>query len=156
MKNIQIVFIVVVSIIILTAWNSSTTQLLKVEDIASMQVVGGLASTKPSHLYQSTEEIGKITITKIVDWINSSKPIGGQKEYGKHGYPMVIEIKKNDGKIITIEPAYNCVTKTYAGGRTKTCISVKGEIVLSIDSDRIRAESPELYDWLKEGWKKEK
>lgn len=137
--------------------NALKTQSLKVEDIASLQVVGGLPSTKGSPLYQNAEETGKTIITKIVGWINSSKPVGVQKEYGKHGYPMLVELKMNDGKIIIVEPGYKCVSKTNADGSgSKSCTSVKGEIILSNDSNKIRAESPELYEWLNEGWKKEK
>lgn len=52
-------------------------------------------------------------------------------------------------------PYYDCVSKTNADGSgTKTCTPAKSEIVLNNDSNKIRAESPELYEWLKEGWKK--
>lgn len=133
------------------------TQSLKVEDIASLQVVGGLPGTKGSPLYQSTNETGKTIITKIVSWINSSKPIGVQKEHGKHGYPMVIKLKMNDGKFMYVETGYTCVSKTNADGSgSKSCTTLKGEIVLSNDSTKIRAESPELYEWLNAGWKNEK
>jgi hypothetical protein len=117
---------------------------------------GGLPGTKGSPLYQITEETGKTIITKIVGWINSSKPVGVQAEYGKHGYPMVLKLKLNDGKFIFVEPGYTCVSKTNADGSVlKSCTSVKGEIVLSNDSIKMRAESPEFYGWLNEGWKKE-
>jgi uncharacterized membrane protein len=136
--------------------NAANTQPLKVEDIASLQVLGGLPGRAGSPLYQNTKETGKTIISKIVGWINASKPVDGQTEYGKHGYPMVINLKMNDGKMIIAEPAYNCVSKTNADGSgSKSCTSVEGEIVLSNDSSNMRAESPELYEWLSEGWKKE-
>ncbi|AZN39917.1 hypothetical protein [Paenibacillus albus] len=132
-------------------------QSLKVEDVASLQVVGGLPGTKGSPLYQSTNETGKTIIAKIVSWINTSKPTGVQEEYGKHGYPMVIELKMNDGKFMYVETGYNCVIKSNADGSgSKSCTTVKGEIVLSNDSTKMRAKSPELYEWLKAGWKNEK
>jgi hypothetical protein len=69
---------------------------------------------------------------------------------------MVIKLKMNDGKFIIVEPGYKCVSKTNADGSVlKSCTSVKGEIVLSNDSIKMRAESPEFYGWLNEGWKKE-
>jgi|HigsolmetaGSP11D_1036233.scaffolds.fasta_scaffold12686_1 hypothetical protein len=132
-------------------------QSLIAENIESLQVVGGLPGTKHSPLFLNTEEAGKSTITKIVGWIHSAKPVSGQTEYGKHGYPMVISIKMDDGKMISIEPAYDCVSQTNAdGSSSKTCTSIKDEIVYSNDSIKIRAKSPELYEWLKEGWKQEK
>lgn len=68
---------------------------------------------------------------------------------------MVIELK--DGKFINVETGYKCVSKTNADGNgSKSCTSVKGEIVISNDSTKKRTESPELYEWLNEGWKKEK
>jgi hypothetical protein len=160
MRRIVFVPFIVFIIIIMSACsqnsNASNRQLLKVEDIASLQVVGGKPGTKPSPLFQNTDKSGKTIITKIAGWINASKPISGQTEYGKHGYPNVVSLRMNEGKIITVEPAYDCVSKTNADGSgTKTCTPAKSEIVLSNDSNKIRAESPELYEWLKEGWKKE-
>jgi hypothetical protein len=132
-------------------------QSLIAENIESLQVIGGLPGTKHSPLFQYTEEAGKATITKIVVWIHSAKPVSGQTELGKHGYPMVISIKLDDGKMISIEPAYDCVSKTNADGSgTKTCTPIKDEIVFSNDTNKIRAKSPELYEWLKESWKLEK
>jgi hypothetical protein len=66
---------------------------VKVENVISMQVVGGLASTKPSPVYTYNTAIGKEMITKVVSWINSSVPIGEQPDYGKHGYPRVLKIQ---------------------------------------------------------------
>src|ERR1700730_2973170 len=161
MNKISNVLFIVFCIIVTSACSSSSnafkTQSVKVEDIASLQVVGGEPGTKGSPLYQNTEETGKTIITKIVGLINSSKPVGLQAEYGKHGYPMVIELKMNDGNFIFVEPGYTCVSKTNADGSgSKSCRSVKNEIDLSNDSTKMRAESPELYEWLNEGWKKEK
>ncbi len=128
----------------------------KYEDVASLQVVGSLHGIKGSPLYQTADETGKATIRKIIDWINSSKPAGVQKDYGRHGYPMVIKIKMNDGKIITVEPGYKCVSyKLSNGNGLKTCSYVKDEIVLRDDSNQIVAKSPELYEWLIKDWKKE-
>jgi hypothetical protein len=185
MKKFQSIFFAVLLIIALPACNLETnvskTQSLKTnnavslqiintaekqrtpmqsliaENIESLQVIGGKPGTKHSPLFQNNEEAGKAIITKIVAWIHSAKAVSGQTEYGKHGYPMVISIKMNDGKMISIEPAYDCVSKTNADGSgIKTCTPIKDEIVYSNDSNKIRAESPELYEWLKESWKQEK
>ncbi|MCM2999993.1 hypothetical protein M3647_21185 [Paenibacillus cellulositrophicus] len=132
-------------------------QSLIAENIESLQVVGGLPATKHSPLFQNTEESGKSTITKVVGWIHSAEPVSGQTEYGKHGYPMAISIKMDDGKMLSIEPAYDCVTqKNSDGSGSKTCNPIKDEIIYSNDSIKIRAKSPELYEWLKKGWKQEK
>lgn len=128
----------------------------KYEDVASLQVVGSLHFVKGSPLYQTTDETGKAKIRKIIGWINSSKPLGVQKDYGRHGYPMVIKIKMNDGKIITVEPGYKCVSYKLSNGNVlKTCSYVKDEIVLRDDSNQILVKSPELYEWLIKDWKKE-
>jgi hypothetical protein len=164
MKKFQSIFFAGLLIFALSACTLETNvseatpmQSLIVENIESLQVVGGLPGTKHSPLFQNTEEASKATITKIVGWIHSAKPVSGQTDYGKHGYPMVISIKIDDGKMISIEPAYDCESKTNADGSgTKTCTPIKDEIVFSNDSNKIRAESPELYEWLKESWKQEK
>ncbi|MDB4867884.1 MAG: hypothetical protein JWR03_2217 [Cohnella sp.] len=81
----------------------------------------------------------------------------GQTEYGKHGYPMEINLKMNDGTTILVEPAYHCVSQTNADGSgSKTCTPDPGEMVLTHDSGKIRFASAELYNWLKEGWKKDR
>ncbi|MDQ0896424.1 MULTISPECIES: hypothetical protein [unclassified Paenibacillus] len=161
MRKIVVVPFIVLITIVMSACNpnlnASNRQLLKAEDISSIQVVGGLPGTKHSPLFQNTDGAGKTTISKIIGWINTSKPISGQTEYGKHGYPMVISIKTDDGKMITVEPAYDCVSQTNVDGSgSKTCTPAKSEIVLRNDSNKIRAESPELYKWINEGWEEEK
>ena len=132
-------------------------QALTAENIESLQVVGGIPGTKSSPVFQNNERAGKTVITKIVGWIHAAKPAGGQTEYGKHGYPMVISIKLDNGKFMSIEPAYDCVSTANADGSGfKTCTPIYGEIIFSNALNKIRAESPELYEWLKEGWKQEK
>ncbi|MFC5651395.1 hypothetical protein ACFPYJ_20220 [Paenibacillus solisilvae] len=142
------------------------TPILKVEDVVSMQVVGGLHGTKPSPLYKISDATGKALITKIVGWINSSVPLGTQPEYGRHGYPMILKIQMNVGKPIYVEPGYKCVTlkspptdihisEQTQIGTMKSCGAVKDEIVLSNTSINLRAKSPELYEWLNRRWKTE-
>ncbi|MDQ0888820.1 hypothetical protein QFZ81_003908 [Paenibacillus sp. V4I9] len=160
MRKIVVFPLIVLIIIVMSTCKSnlsaSNRQLLKTEEIASLQIVGGLPGTKHSPLFQNTDGNGKTTVTKIASWINASKPIRGQTEYGKHGYPMVVSLKMNDGKMITVEPAYDCVSKTNTDGSgSKTCTPAKNEIVISKDSNKIRAESPELCKWLSDGWEEE-
>jgi hypothetical protein len=125
-------------------------------DVESLQVVGGLPGTVGSPLYLSTESTGKAVISKVIEWLNDSKPINGQTEYGKHGYPMVISLIMNDRKTLEVEPAYECITHTNANSSiSKACTPVKGEIVLSKESNKIRLISPELYEWLEKGWQQD-
>lgn len=142
------------------------TSILKVEDVASMQVVGGLHGTKPSTLYKISDATGKALITKIVGWINSSDPLGTQPEYGRHGYRMLLKIQMNVGKPIYVEPGYKCVTLKSPPAdidisdqtqidTMKSCGVLIDEIVLSNASINLRAKSPELYEWLSKGWKTE-
>ncbi|MEV5027875.1 hypothetical protein [Paenibacillus sp. LPE1-1-1.1] len=68
--------------------------------------------------------------------------------------PMVINILMNDGKKKIVSPAYKCVYTTLVNGNgLKQCAPVNGEIVLRNGSNKIRAKSPELYEWLQNGWK---
>lgn len=160
MRVIKFAPILMVVLIVMSACNenpnTSRSDVLHSNEITSLQVVGGLPRTKGSPLYLSSEKSGMTIISKVVAWINDSTIISGQTEYGKHGYPMVISLRTNEGKTITIEPAYDCISlKNTDGSSSKTCTPVDGEIVLSNESESIRAESKVLYDWLKESWKQE-
>lgn len=161
MRKLLIVSVIAFFMIVTSACslntNTSKLQSINVGDVESLQVVGGLPGTKGSPLYLNTVQSGKTIITKIVGWISSSIVVGGQTEYGKHGYPMGINLKMNDGKFITVEPAYNCTSKINSDGSgSTTCAPVKGELVISRDSKKIRVKSPELSEWIKDGWKQEK
>jgi hypothetical protein len=138
---------------------------VKVENVISMQVLGGLASTNPSPLYKNNTAIGKEMITKVVAWINSSAPIGEQPDYGKHGYPRVLKIQLSMDTLY-VEVGYKCVTSNSPPpglfgpegqiASFKSCSEVKDEIVLSNNKLNLRAKSPQLYEWLKkmgEDWK---
>lgn len=155
MKRFRTTLLAFFLITVLSACTSemvSKTQTIKAQDVESLQVVGGLPGTKGSPLYRQTDDKGKSIIAKIVGWINSSKPVSGQTEYGKQGYPMFVNLKMNDGKMYRIEPAYNCVS---VSDNSKTCTPVNDEIVLNQGSTKIRLASPELYEWLDNGWKQE-
>ncbi|SFS76823.1 hypothetical protein [Paenibacillus sp. BC26] len=129
---------------------------VKYEDVISLQVVGSLHGIKGSPIYQTSDVTGKFMITKVIDWINSSTPVGIQPDYGRHGYPMVLKIKMSDGNIISVVPAYKCESnKLENGNLLKACSNVNDEIVLYNNSGQIRAKSPDLYKWLTGDWKKE-
>lgn len=129
---------------------------MSTETILSLQVVGGLPGTSGSSVIPNREPRGTEIIAKVIGWIHSAKPAGGQTEYGKHGYPPVIDIKTRNGVPIAVEPAYDCVVKTEAGGSSsKTCTPADGEVVISRESARVRLEAPDLYGWLQGGWKAE-
>ncbi|MDQ0888865.1 hypothetical protein QFZ81_003953 [Paenibacillus sp. V4I9] len=136
----------------------SVSELITIENVESLQVVGGLPGAKGSPLFQKNDAKGKDIITKIIGWLSSAKPVNDQTEtqYGKHGYPMVIEINKNDGRTTYIELAYNCVSKTNPDGSgTKTCTAAEGEVFIYNELIKTRVNSPRLYEWLNEGWIKE-
>jgi uncharacterized protein YwbE len=145
---------ILLSIMILTANSSPIMPLLMGEDVASMQVVRSLPGQQ-GHMYKNTDKTGKITITKVVRWINASKPVGGPAEFGK--YPMLIKVRMNDGRLITVSQAYKWVHGTMTDGSGfSQATPIKGEIVIRNGSNTMRAKSPELYDWLQEGYKQEK
>jgi hypothetical protein len=147
---------------------SNTNQLLlKVKDIVSVRVSGGLPSSyKQALLLNMEDPKDRVLITRVVTWLDNSKQIDGQVNYGKHGYPNGINIKLKDGEA-QIEPAFNCtITKFKNGGSQKTCVPIKGEVVFELDKlnekygglksvKRIRLKSPSLYDWIQGGWKED-
>ncbi|WP_201004113.1 hypothetical protein [Paenibacillus glycanilyticus] len=132
---------------------------VKVEDVVSMQVVGGIHGTKPSPMYKNNNAIGKEVITKVTDWINSSIPIGVQPVYGRHGYPRILKIQLTTKESLYVEVGYICVTSNTPPpgvltpkGETyifKSCSELKDEIVIGNSTSSLRAKSPELYKWLK-------
>jgi hypothetical protein len=132
---------------------------IKVENVISMQVLGGLAATKPSPVYKNNTANGKEIITKVVAWINSSVPIGEQPDYGKHGYPRVLKIQLINEDPLYVQVGYKCVTsKSPPPGifapegqdaSFKSCYEVKDEIVISKPKLNLRAKSTPLYEWLK-------
>lgn len=137
---------------------TASPPILKLQEVASMQVVRGLAGTKPSPLYTNEDANGTAMITKIVGWINASVPLGTQPEYGRHGYPRKLKILLNNGESIYVELGYKCVTsKTPPPGVYsphhdavyKSCSNVDNEIVLANSSTQTRIKSSELYEWLK-------
>lgn len=134
---------------------------LQADHIQSLQVVGGMVGTKHSPQYGNSDITGKSVINKFAMWIHTAAPTGIQPEYGKHGYPMVIRIMMDDGSELSVEPAYECVSTTYEDGRVhKTCNSVPDEVAISSsafdpNTNAVRVRSPEIYDWLQEGWKQE-
>lgn len=147
--------------------DNSELLLLNLEDVVSIQVNGGLPmlSSKQALLLNMNNPKDKDLITKVVTWLNNSRQINGQVNYGRHGYPNTMKIKLKDGEI-NIEPAYNCYTKKFDnGGSQTTCVPTKGEVVFEVDKanekygglksvKRTRLKSPELYSWLQGGWKK--
>lgn len=155
MKKIRNVLMVVLSIVIVSAWSLPKSQMLKFEDVASVQVVQSLRGVKGSPLFEMKDEKGKTTIAKVVRWINASTPLGTPKDYGKVGYPESIRIVKNDGKEIMVTQAFKCDFLPLSNVTLKKCSTVKDEIVLEDGSNKIQAKSPELFEWLQNGWKQE-
>ncbi|MGM0884972.1 MAG: hypothetical protein ACQEXQ_28505 [Bacillota bacterium] len=137
---------ILLSIMILTANSSPITPLLKGEDVTSMQVVRNMPGEQ-GQMYKNTDESGKTTITKVIGWINASKPVDGPAEFGK--YTILLKVRMNDGRLITVSQAYKWIHGTLADGRGfSQSARIKGEIVIRNGSNLIRKKSPELYDWL--------
>lgn len=132
---------------------------VKVEDVVSMQVVGGLAGTRPSPMYKNNNAIGKEVITKVTDWMNSSIPIGVQPVYGRHGYPRILNIQLTTKDPLYVEVGYICVTSNTPPpgvlipkeeiGIFKSCSELKDEIVIGNSTSALRIKSPQLFKWLK-------
>lgn len=136
--------------------DASKLPAMKADNVASMQVVGGLPGTKHSPLFVGSEQAGAEVIDQLVGWINAAQIIDVQPDYGRHGYPMVVRIRLKDGGEITLEPAYECTTTTKADRSVKTCHAIKGEVALWDDTGGTRIAAPPLFDWLQSlqgGWK---
>jgi hypothetical protein len=131
-------------------------QFLNAGDVNSLQVAGGLPSNeKPNPLWKE-EAKGTKVISKVMGWLNSSEIVNGETNWGKHGYPNILNFYLNSGQIAVVEPAYNCdTTKDDKGYVTKRCTTANDEIIFNYESKHIRLKSPELYDWLQGGWKNE-
>ncbi|TFE25202.1 hypothetical protein [Cohnella luojiensis] len=144
---------VLLFIMILTANYSPIISLLKGEDVASMQIVRNMPGEQ-GHIYKNTDQSGKTTITKVIGWINTSKPVSGPAEFGK--YPMLIKVQLNDGRLIIVSQAYKWFHGTMADGRgISHSAPIKNEIVIRNGSNMFRAKSLELYGWIEEVCKQE-
>lgn len=157
-RLLLLVSVVVLSVMVLAGCSTVPKELLRTEEVVSLQVAGGIPSSHadyPKPFLQDNSE-GQKVISKLIGWLNASEVTEGQTEYGKHGYPTTLEFKLKDGKAAEVEPAYNCETKPAEdGGSFKHCEPVKGEIVLTLDNKKIRLKSPQVYDWLQGGWKED-
>ncbi|KRE35219.1 DUF3221 domain-containing protein [Paenibacillus sp. Soil522] len=130
-----------------------TAAILKLGEVESVQIVGTLVDRKPkTPLYTNESSSGKEIITNIVSWVNAATLAEGPTEFGKHGYPDVIQIERLGESKVIIEPAVNCVVSNQENGNTtKSCSPVDGEVVLTKDSIKTRLASSELFEWLKNG-----
>jgi len=128
--------------------NKAILRSIDPKNVKSLQVVGGLPGTQSSPLYLGNNEDGGKKIRKITGWINTAIPINGQTTYGKHGYSKEINIIMKNGKLITVEPAYDCIIHSSTSYSTKVCKPIKNEIVITINKHILRARSSELSGWL--------
>lgn len=160
MKKLAIILFMLAWLLsLIQSAEASEDKKIKVENVISMQILGGQASTKPSPLYKNNTVIGKEVIKKVTAWINSSVPIGDQPDYGRHGYPRVLKIRLNMEDPLYVEVGYKCVTsKSPPHGLFvpegqiaifKSCFEVKDEIVISNTKLSLRVKSSRVYEWLK-------
>lgn len=131
---------------------SKSQGILKIDDVESVQIIGGLVDAKPrTSLYTNESRSGKQMISNVVSWVNAAMPVEGATEFGKHGYPDTIQIERANSSTVRINHAYNCVVSPVKenGTATKSCSPVDGEVVLTKDSVKTRLASSELFEWLK-------
>jgi hypothetical protein len=89
---------------------------------------------------------------KILEWINVAKvktDIDASMVLKEP--PHLLKIRLKDGTLATIEPAYSCVVKS----RTRLCTLSEGEVIYSVNKEKIKLVSKKLYDWLLVCWKYE-
>ncbi|RAU92729.1 hypothetical protein [Paenibacillus sp. YN15] len=147
MQKLVCVHTVILFITVMTACNSAS-QLVKVEEITSIQIVRNMPG-EHGVFYKDNDEIGNLKIKKFVRCINSSIPISGSTEFGK--YPMIIKVEMKDGKVIIVSQAYTWTHKTLTNGNVfSSAVPKKDEVIISYGTARLRAKSPELYEWLKD------
>ncbi|WP_435171372.1 hypothetical protein [Paenibacillus glycanilyticus] len=139
MKVIQSICLVV-ALLILPAFNTSTVRNLKVEDINSIQVVTG-----PQH----SGELGNEEITHVINWLHLAKKTKVTGGFDKR--PTVLKIKLNDGRLLVVTKAVRWIhTNNPDGSGFSQSIPIQDEILINFDSQRIQLKSPELFNWLTE------
>ncbi|WP_219834286.1 hypothetical protein [Paenibacillus sp. R14(2021)] len=124
------------------------------EDVQSLQIVSGMAGhAKLSQMFRTNDKRGQLIIAKVVIWINSAKPVNGMVGAGsvKGGLPNYIEMKTDSGELYQVHLAWDCTS----GSGWTNCNTVKGEVNIYDKDGGKRVSSPELYDWIKNGWKSE-
>ncbi|GIO30707.1 MULTISPECIES: hypothetical protein [Paenibacillus] len=128
-------------------------QAIRGEGIVTVKLVGG----KPGDdMRGTTWTKGDPIIAKMAEWLEQAKPIPGQTDYGRHGYPMAAELTTESHQRMRVEPAYDCVSVTYPDGSgIKTCTPAENEIVISRGEEKRRAISPDMFEWLNNGYKHE-
>lgn len=129
------------------SWNKT----IRGEEVISVKLVGG----KPGDDMRGTIRTKDDSIiAKMTGWLQAAKPVRGQTEYGRHGYPMAAELTTENHQKMKVEPAYDCVSVTNTDGSgVKTCKPAENEIVISRGEEKRRAISPEIFEWLTAGYK---
>jgi len=150
----QVMILVVITSFFITPSTYSANKPFVPENVQSLQVVSGRAGhEKLSPLFRANDGKGKLIITKVVKWINSTKPADGMIGSGsvKGGLPDYIEMKTNSGELFQVHLAWDC----FHGTGWTTCNTVKGEVNIYDKHGGKRVSSLELYNWIKDGWKSE-
>jgi hypothetical protein len=90
-------------------------------------------------------------LRKVVHWLNNSSRVNGTSEVSLNNPSNKLTLNMANGEVITIEPAYTCVTVK----KRKTCTAKDGELIVSQNSQKTRLKSQSFYDWILVGWRKE-
>ncbi|MFJ8234910.1 hypothetical protein ACIQ34_04070 [Ureibacillus sp. NPDC094379] len=153
MKKLVIVAIVLVGLLSPLFFAKADTKLdgiipINSEKVNSVHVERLEGGTRTFQINDGYEEV---VIRKIINWINTSKPLDGFDQSSFYKAPVKLQVIMSNGDVAIIEPIFNCVTEN----RAKTCSIIDGEVLFSQNHVKVRLKSQELYDWLLVGWKNE-
>lgn len=119
---------------------SNDIQNIKVENDSGLQRV-----------FSINDGFQERVLRKVVYWLNNSDRVNGTMEESLDMPSNKLMIKMADDEVITIEPAYTCVSDNIR----KTCTPKDGEFIVSENGQKVQLKSQSLYDWLMVGWRKE-
>lgn len=149
MKRIAIILMVFTGLFlgVQVAMATSIHPRLKTEDLLTIQVK---STSGKSRVFNHSDGYDEVIMDKVVEWINTSRPLEGYAKLMLIKNPVVkMEIKMKNGDIAFIEPAYHCISENQ---RTE-CSITEGEILYSQNNTFVRLQSRNLFDWLIVGWK---
>jgi hypothetical protein len=148
MKKI-IILILVITGNFLSVQLANANELLKSEDVASMQINRTTGGTRT---FIESDGVEGFVIRKVIEWTNTASSIKETPELDIIKTPIaVLKIKMKNGDGAKVEPAYDC----HVQNQTRLCTLADGEVILTRNNEKFRLKSVELFDWLLTGWKHE-
>ena len=128
-------------------------------DVRSIQVIFNSTIPNPKPILSSSPQ-GQADIAQLLGWIESAKSMGYEQSspFVMSMGPTEVVLKLDNHKEIDILEAWLPATTTQPDGRVLQVLKRSNEYVDVQSSDNnklIRYYSPQLADWLNNGWQKD-